>query len=174
MDGRQGLSEILGGSSMATSLVDDLRICFFFRNNTRMAAENKENRISLSLCLAFYGSLPCWCSYLRVRYEDIASSAESAVKHMYEWSGLGPVPPRVALWLNENTRLPECDERGKFFSQHTNMVTYMHAHENARLRMSVRRHGLHSCSQRNVALNLRRGNARHTERNQTNQYSSLY
>ncbi|CAM9810847.1 unnamed protein product, partial [Ectocarpus fasciculatus] len=42
--------------------------------------------------------------YLRVRYEDIASSPDAAVKDVYHWLGLGPVPVRVSLWLNENTR----------------------------------------------------------------------
>ncbi len=45
-----------------------------------------------------------------MRYEDVAASAESTVKRVYEWSGLGPVPARVSLWVNENTRLPDCDD----------------------------------------------------------------
>lgn len=48
--------------------------------------------------------------YLRVRYEDIASSAEQTVEHVYRWSGLGTVPSRVSLWINENTRLPDCGD----------------------------------------------------------------
>ena len=48
--------------------------------------------------------------YLRVRYEDIASSAELTVEHVYRWSGLGTVPSRVSLWINENTRLPDCGD----------------------------------------------------------------
>lgn len=50
--------------------------------------------------------------YLRVRYEDITSSADAAVKDVYHWLGLGPVPPRVSLWLNENTRVPDCNDNG--------------------------------------------------------------
>ena len=45
-----------------------------------------------------------------MRYEDIASSAEQTVKHVYRWSGLGTVPSRVSLWVNENTRLPDCGD----------------------------------------------------------------
>lgn len=54
-----------------------------------------------------YGPKP---RYLRVRYEDIASSAELTVEHVYRWSGLGTVPSRVSLWINENTRLPDCGD----------------------------------------------------------------
>lgn len=45
-----------------------------------------------------------------MRYEDIASSAEQTVEHVYRWSGLGTVPSRVSLWINENTRLPDCGD----------------------------------------------------------------
>lgn len=48
--------------------------------------------------------------YLRVRYEDIAASAESAVERVYRWSGLGPVPSRVSIWVHENTRVPDCGD----------------------------------------------------------------
>lgn len=45
-----------------------------------------------------------------MRYEDIASSAELTVEHVYRWSGLGTVPSRVSIWINENTRLPDCGD----------------------------------------------------------------
>ncbi|CAM9397831.1 unnamed protein product, partial [Hapterophycus canaliculatus] len=43
--------------------------------------------------------------YLRVRYEDIAADADSTIKRVYDWAGLGAVPSRVSLWINENTRV---------------------------------------------------------------------
>lgn len=30
------------------------------------------------------------------------------MQHIYNWSGLGEVPPRVSVWINENTRLQDC------------------------------------------------------------------
>ena len=77
-----------------------------------VCTEHDMSLLSLSPPLSVSVSRRLLCSYLRVRYEDIASSADSTVKHVYEWSGLGPVPSRVALWVNENTRLTDCDDQG--------------------------------------------------------------
>lgn len=77
-----------------------------------VCTERDMSLLSLSPPLSVSVSRRLLCSYLRVRYEDIASSADSTVKHVYEWSGLGPVPSRVALWVNENTRLTDCDDQG--------------------------------------------------------------
>lgn len=46
--------------------------------------------------------------YMLVRYEDVARSVERAVENVYRWSGLGEVPTRVSLWIDENTRLHDC------------------------------------------------------------------
>lgn len=50
------------------------------------------------------------CRYLRVRYEDVATSPELAVALIYCWSGLGPVPPSVSEWIEVNTKMPTCDD----------------------------------------------------------------
>ena len=48
--------------------------------------------------------------YLRVRYEDIATSPELAAALIYCWSGLGPVPASVSEWIDVNTKMPTCDD----------------------------------------------------------------
>ncbi|CAN0397062.1 unnamed protein product, partial [Laminaria digitata] len=48
--------------------------------------------------------------YLRVRYEDVATSPELAVALIYCWSGLGPVPPSVSEWIE---KLAKCLENTK-------------------------------------------------------------
>lgn len=47
--------------------------------------------------------------YLRVRYEDIATSPELAVAFIYYWCGLGAVPVSVSEWVEVNTNMPTCD-----------------------------------------------------------------
>lgn len=51
--------------------------------------------------------------YLLVRYEDVAVSTKTSVERVYRWCGLGDVPPRVSLWIDENTRMEDCDEGGE-------------------------------------------------------------
>ncbi|CAB1113729.1 unnamed protein product [Ectocarpus sp. CCAP 1310/34] len=46
--------------------------------------------------------------YLQVRYEDFAT-LPIVVDELLGWAGLGPLPPTVAMWIDEHTKMPNCD-----------------------------------------------------------------
>ncbi|CAM9960046.1 unnamed protein product [Ectocarpus fasciculatus] len=47
--------------------------------------------------------------YLQVRYEDFATLPAIVAELVYCWAGLGPLPATVATWIDENTKMPNCD-----------------------------------------------------------------
>lgn len=47
--------------------------------------------------------------YLQVRYEDFATLPAVVAELVYCWAGLGPLPPTVATWIEENTKMPNCE-----------------------------------------------------------------
>lgn len=47
--------------------------------------------------------------YLQVRYEDFATLPTLVAELVYCWAGLGPLPPTVATWINDHTKMPNCD-----------------------------------------------------------------
>ncbi|CAM9915438.1 unnamed protein product [Ectocarpus sp. 12 AP-2014] len=47
--------------------------------------------------------------YLQVRYEDFATLPTVVAQLVYCWAGLGPLPPTVAMWIDEHTKMPNCD-----------------------------------------------------------------
>ncbi|CAN0137659.1 unnamed protein product [Ectocarpus sp. 8 AP-2014] len=47
--------------------------------------------------------------YLQLRYEDFATLPTVVAELVYCWAGLGPLPPTVATWIDEHTKMPNCD-----------------------------------------------------------------
>lgn len=48
--------------------------------------------------------------YLLVRYEDFAVLPQVVAELVYSWSGLGKVPPSLVTWIDDNTKMVNCDD----------------------------------------------------------------
>lgn len=48
--------------------------------------------------------------YLLVRYEDFAMVPQVVTELVYRWSGLGKVPASLVTWIDDNTRMENCDD----------------------------------------------------------------
>lgn len=51
--------------------------------------------------------------YLLVRYEYLALLPQPVTQRVYSWSGLGMVPPNLVTWIDNNTRMENCDHLGE-------------------------------------------------------------
>lgn len=49
-------------------------------------------------------------SYLRIRYEDFALLPQVVAELVYCWSGLGEVPSSLAAWIDDNTKMGNCQD----------------------------------------------------------------